>query len=256
MTIFPAAPLALVSRRLAVAVLLLAAASRLPAGEASPLVGIDVRSSVDERWSGVHMLGPIAHGKVYGIASISETPSQDKLARPVDVARLARQLRTELKTRGFVEITAGQKPDVVLTVLYGRGFLRNPYTDGMMLAETADGVQTATITMPDQVFRQLEASFESKLQAAQAEKLFIRVTAWKFPEAPKEKPAQLWQTTMLVDDPANRDLNELSKEMLAAGADYFDRTMKREQVTVNPAERKGQVKLGPLEIIETVPKGK
>jgi hypothetical protein len=256
MVIFPAlhSP---VSRWLAGAVLLLTAAS-LPAGaaDASPLVGIDVRSSVDERWSGVHKLGPIAHGKVYGIASISETPSADKLARPVDVARLARQLRTELSARGFVEIAAGQKPDVVLTVHYGRGFLRNPYTDGMMLAETSEGVQTATITMPDQVFRQLEAGFESKLQAAQTEKLFIRVTAWKFPEAAGEKPAQLWQTTMLVDDPANRDLNELSKEMLAAGADYFDRTMKREQVTVIPAERKGQVKLGPLEIIETVPKGK
>lgn len=255
---FPARPHTFLARRLAVASLLLATTARLPAaaGEASPMVGIDVRSSVDERWSGIHKLGAIAHGKVYGIASISETPSQDKLSRPVDVARLARQLRTELSARGFVEIAAGQKPDVVLTVHYGRGFLRNPYTEGMMLAETSEGLQTATIIMPDQLIRQREAGFESKLQAAQTEKLFIRVTAWKFPEKSTEKPAQLWQTTMLVDDPANRDLNELSKEMLAAGADYFDRTMKREQVTVNPADRKGQVTLRPLEIIETVPKGK
>ena len=243
--------------RCSITVLLLAAlCGALRAGESALPLNIDVRSEVDQRWHGLHKDGAIAHGKIYALAAINEVPSAEKLVKPVSKARLAQLLRAELAARGYTEITSAQRPDVVLTVLYGRGWLRNPYLKGAMQDEVSDSVPTSTIMLPGQALRQREFGFESKVQDAQQEKLFIRVTAWKYPETPQEKPANLWKTTMVVDDPANRDMNLVLREMLAAGADYFDRTMKREQVTVNPADRKGQVTLGPLEIIETVPKGK
>jgi hypothetical protein len=104
--------------------------------------------------------------------------------------------------------------------------------------------------------RQREAGYEAKVQAAQQEKLFIRVTAWKYPEIPKEKPAELWKTTMVVDDPDHRDLNQITRQMLAAGADYFDRTIKDGEVRVNSATPPGRVILGPTKILETAPKDK
>lgn len=179
-----------------------------------------------------------------------------KLLKPVDDARLVQQLRAELNSRGFVEMTTAQRPDIVLTVLYGRGWLRNPYLKGAMLDEDSDIVPVSTILLPGQAFRQREAGYEAKLQAAQHEKLFIRGTAWKYPGSPKEKLADLWKTTMLADDPDHRDLNDVTKEMLAAGAEYFDRIIKDGEVQVNSASPPGRVMLGPMKIIETIPKDK
>lgn len=253
MVIFPSGHPDLRPPRLVVAILLLMTAARLGARTeaVASTVSIDVRSSVDQRWSGIHKGGAIPHGKLYGIAAINETPSEEKLVKPVNQARLIRQLRTELSLRGYVEIAAGQKPDVVLTVHYGRGFLRNPYTEGLMLVEDGGPAPVATIIMPDQLFRQKEGAFELKLQSAQAEKLFLRITAWKFPERPKEKPAQLWQTTMLVDDPQHLDLNEVTGKMLAAGADYFDRQIDREEVEINSDTVERRVVVGPMKVLET-----
>ena len=227
-----------------------------PAVDSAAAIDIDVRASVDERWSGIHKRGAIEHGKVYGIASIKEVPAVSKLLKPVNEARLVQELRAQLNARGFTEIIPNQKPDVVLTVLYGRGWLRNPYLKGTILDEDSDVAPVATILLPDQVLRQREAGYEAKVQAAQQEKLFIRVTAWKYPETPKEKPAELWKTTMVIDDPDHRDLNQVTRQMLAAGADYFDRAIKDGEVRVNSATLPGRVILGPTRILETVPKDK
>lgn len=223
----------------------------LRAGEPAPALNIDVRSEVDQRWHGVHKDGAIEHGKIYALAAINEVPSAEKLVKPVRKARLVELLRAELAARGFTEITAGQRPDVVLTVLYGRGWLRNPYLKGAMLDEVSDSVPTSTILLPDQALRQREFGFESKVQDAQQEKLFIRVTAWKYPETPQEKPADLWKTTMVVDDPANRDMNLVLREMLAAGGAYFDRQIDAEEIRINSGTPEGRVILGPMKIIET-----
>ncbi|MEI6107865.1 MAG: DUF4136 domain-containing protein [Opitutae bacterium] len=242
----------LTAPRLVVVVLLVTAARLMAETASTPAtVSIDVRSSVDQRWAGIHKGGAIKHGKLYGIAAITETPSEEKLVKPVNQARLIRQLRAELSLRGYVEISAGQKPDVILTVHYGRGFLRNPYTEGMMLADDGGPAPVATIIMPDQIFRQKDGDFELKLQSAQAEKLFLRITAWKFPAQPREKPAQLWQTTMLVDDPRHLDLNQVTGEMLAAGADYFDRQIDREEVQINRETKETRVIVNPLKVLET-----
>jgi len=235
---------------------LLAANVRLPADEPAtppPSLQIGVRSSVDERWEGFKKKGAIAHGRVYGIAAIKEVPATTKLVKSLDENRLLQLLRTELNTRGFTEITPAQKPDVVLTVLYGRGWLRNPYLRGAMVNEDSEAVPVATMTLPDQVLREREPGYEAKLQAAQQEKLFIKVTAYKYPETKGEKPALLWTTTMVVDDPDNRDLNQVAKELLAAGAGYFDQMIRDEEVLVSTLSPQGHVILHPLRFLDDKP---
>jgi hypothetical protein len=218
-------------------------------------VKIGVRSHVDERWQGFRKGGPIEHGKVYLIASLKEAPANPPLVRPVDEAGLLAQLRQTLDSRGFREALAGDTPDVVLTLLYGRGYVRNPYlanidgdinSDG--LAPTPfESLHAASID-PSLYGKRSWGSYEHKVHAAQKEKLFIRVTAWKFPGDRKEKPAELWKTTMVVDEPDRLDLNDLYPRMLAAGAHFFDRPMKEEEVTVS---REGRVDLGPMIILES-----
>lgn len=220
------------------------------ASEAAPSIEIAVRSSVDERWEGFRKLGAIEHGRIYAIISIKETPSAQKLLAPVSEGRIVRQLREALASRGFTEIVAGQKPDILLTVLYGRGFLKNPYLKGAVVDELTGDIPIVTITDPDQALRQRQAGYEAKLQGAQLEKLFIRVSAWRYPDAPDEKPAGLWATTMVIDSPESRDLNQFTAAMLAAGAEYFDRAIKDEEVRINSAAPTGTVTLGPLEVIE------
>jgi len=231
--------------------LLFTAARSLQADEPAAALNIDVRSEVDQRWHGIHKDGAIAHGKIYALASIKEAPAVEKLVRPVDEAKLLQLLRAELNRRGFTEVTAGQKPEVVLTVLYGRGWLRNPYLKGLVVDEMTDAVTTVSIVLPEHFIRLRQPGYESKLQAAQNEKLFIRVTAWKYPETPKEKPADLWKTTMVIDDPDHRDLNQVLREMLAAGSGYFDHQIDEEEIRINSATKEGRVILAPMEILET-----
>jgi len=224
----------------------------------APAVEIGVRSSVDERWEGVHKRGPIEHGKVYLIASSNESPAARKLVRPVDEAGLLGQLRRELNAKGFRESTATEPPDVVLTLLYGRGHVRNPYLANIdgdefsgSLAPTPMESALAAAVDPRLYDKRGWGFYEQKLLAAQKEKLFIRVTAWKFPGDRKEKPAALWKTTMVVDEPDLRDLNELYPQMLAAGVRYFDRVIKQEEVTVPASVSEGRVTLAPFIILKS-----
>jgi hypothetical protein len=229
-----------------------------PGAKATPAaVTVGVRSHVDERWQGIRKGGPIEHGKVYLIASLKGAPANPPLVQPVDEAGLLAQLRKTLASHGFREAMTGDTPDVVLTLLYGRGFMRNPYLaniDGDInsdsLAPTVfESLQAAAID-PTLYSKRSWGTYEHKVHAAQKEKLFIRVTAWKFPGDRKEKPAELWKTTMVVDEPDRHDLNELYPQMLAAGARFFDRPMKEEEVAVAAQLKEGSVKLGPLKVLE------
>lgn len=229
------------------------AAVTVPAAE----VEIGVRSSVDQRWQGVHKGGPIEHGKVYLVASLKQAPSALKLVLPVNEAGLLAQLRQTLNAHGFRESVAGETPDVVLTLLYGRGHVRNPYLaniDGDISSDRLEPTQFeslhAAAVDPRLYAKRQWGFYEHKLLAAQKEKLFIRVTAWKFPGDRKEKPAELWKTTMVVDEPDRHDLNELYPKMLAAGVPFFDRHLKEEEVTIATPLKEGSVKLGPLKILE------
>ena len=219
---------------------------------------IDVRTSVDRPFKGLSKAPRQEHSKIYGIASVTDASGAGSLIRKVKEGEVLKHLREELTRRGFHEITAGEEPGIVLTVFYGRGFLRNPYLNDVMYNETTDP-PTATILggMPTQLLRQKEFGFEERLQKANFEKLFIRVTAWEYhepgartPKGKKIKPRELWKTDMIVDDPANRDLNLFIKEMFAAGGPWFDREMDKEEVTVSTDIPEGKVILGPLSFPE------
>lgn len=227
----------------------LALAAVAPSDEGVPL-DIDVRASVDQRWEGLHKRGAIAHGKLYVLASVKETTSGDHLVKPLDENAMVRLLRAELGKQGYREITGKEKPEIVLTVTYGRGFLHNPHLGDAMLDETNPVIMTSTITSLKQAMRQREPGFERKAQRAQFEKLYFAVSAWRLPEVKGEKPHLFWRTTMVTDNPESRDLNLALPALLAAGARYFDRETKEGEVTVKATMPTGSVKLGPLNVIE------
>ena len=88
------------------------------------------------------------------------------------------------------------------------------------------------------------------MQRAGYEKLYLRVTAWQYPTDGNPKPKELWNTTILVDDPEHRDLNTIAGEMLAVGAPYFDKEIKDEEVYVTRPLPDGKVNVGTPEVIE------
>jgi hypothetical protein len=48
---------------------------------------------------------------------------------PVDAHAIAKDLTAQLIAQGFHPMQPNQKPEIVITVKYGRGFLPNPYLD-------------------------------------------------------------------------------------------------------------------------------
>ena len=218
---------------------------------------VGVRSTlVDKPFGKSGMQYAPKHGKVYAILSVDMIKSQDKLVKPVDATRLAGLAVQQLDAHGFSRVLRGKKPDILITLLYGRGWLKNPYLAGAGVETpggegSVTGIDAPTVTItgiPSQLFKEKENGFEAKLQRAQYEKLCIRITAWKYPTDPKAKPVQLWHTTMIVDDPDHRDLNSVAAEMFAAGAPYFDKEIKEEEVDVNTT-REGHVNVGMPEVV-------
>jgi hypothetical protein len=218
-------------------------------GAESPLMDIGVRSTISDLWSGVKKKRPEKHGKLYALVAVSEVPSAKKLARPVSHPVLATHLRRELARMGFREISAGENPEIVLTVLYGRGFLRNPYLGNVAIDEN-DIVPVLNIHSPVDAARRREVGFEQNVQKAQAEKLFITINAWQPPTTQDEKPTRLWKTLVQVDDPDHRDLNAALPAMLAAASPYFDEHVKDPEVTVRKPVPEGTVILGPMQVVE------
>jgi len=203
----------------------------IASSEDSPL-SIAVRSEIDRPFEGWGKAAIKEHGKAYILASISEGRSEQMLVMPVDEAALLDILRGELTKRGFKEVT-DTKPEIILTVIYGRGYLQNPYLDGALLNEWMDPpIVTLSMANVKLLGKRQEYGFEEKMQNANQEKLFIRITAWAYPAdlTPKKpggkvNPKELWHTTMITDDPGHRDLNQFMKKLLAAGSKFFDREM-------------------------------
>jgi hypothetical protein len=164
-------------------------------------------------------------------------------------------LRQELKLRGFHEQEKKEKPDIILTVAYGRGWLANPYAAGGFTDDVMEN-RTQSIWSGDPkaidmlVNLRAKPGFEAKMQRADFEKLYIHITAWQYPPANPKKPKKLWKTVMAVDDPANRDLNSVYKEMLAAGSAYFDHETTEPEVDIFKPLPQGHVNVGPVEVVE------
>ncbi len=224
-------------------------------------LNIAVRSKIDRPFEGWGKAAIKEHGKAYMLASISEARSQLKLVMPVDEAALLDLLRKELAKRDFREVTT-EKPEIILTVIYGRGYLKNPYLDGAHIDDSGIsgmGAPTVNISMANVKYLQKrqEYGYLERLQEANHEKLFIRVTAWANPAdlTPKKsggkiKPKELWQTTMITDDPGHRDLNQFMKKMLAAGSNFFDREMDDDEEFIKTDLPEGFIYYGEATVVE------
>lgn len=222
---------------------------------------VGVRSAIkDKPFGKSNMKDAPVHGKIYAILAVQMIQSEEKLVKPVDATRLAGLAVQELDSHGYSRVLKGQKPEILITILYGRGWLHNPYLDGSG-PETPSGASSVggddlgatsvTITgIPSQLFKEKGTGFEAKLQKAQFEKLCIRITAWQYPTDPKAKAKELWNTTMIVDDPDHRDLNAVAAEMLAAGGPYFDKQIEEEEVDVNRPLPEGRVNVGTPVVVD------
>jgi len=217
--------------------------------ENRPALRVEIRSTVDDLWNGMKKKKPEPHGKIFYIISMRAEKSEQKLKAPVDEDALAKELKRALNAQGFREISGGEKPDILLAVIYGRGLLKNPYLqDG--LDEIDPEGPIATISSPGQGFARHENGFEAKAQNAQNEKLYVTVRAVKYPDKPREKVSRLWQTTVILADPDNHDLNEVAKDMFAVGVTQFDRVLPKEGVVISTDDPQGKVILRPLKVIE------
>ena len=191
------------------------------------------------------------HARVFFMARVSEEKTGEKLVRPVDAKALAEQVVHQLEAQGFHAVVPGQKPDIVITVKYGRGLVPNVYTntdDDKIHSGLSD-------TGGMQVWPTHEKFVGLNERAARLmyEKLIIQVRAWEYPPPtdPKKKEKLVWMTTMFVDDPDHRDLNVIAGKMLAQGAPYFDRHIGREhEVISNTDGPAGHVNVGPVEVVK------
>ena len=234
-------------------------ASRVGAAEDKDSFKVNIRTEVEREWTLFSKKPAVVHSKVYSLAWMrnAKIVSQLDLISPVDVNALLREVHDVLASRGFHQPEPGKVPDVLLTILFGRSTLRNPYDDGAMpVADAGLGNGTLGATGPsgggrgettssasagstEQVVGGMDLAmairtpgYMEKKMAAEGEKVFISVTAWEFPGfASKGKPKMLWRTTMVVDDPG-MDLNEIGGKMLALGAPYFDREISEKETTV------------------------
>ena len=234
-----------------------ATACLIPARGEEDYLDIGVRTSVPDKttlWSHDKnkIPGEGGHGRTFGILSVSPIPSENKLNQPVDAQALLGHLLHELDANGFKPMVKGQKPDILLTVSYGRAELNNPYIrDTGEVSFQVDSVHTQTITgaFSQQLIDEKTPGYEAKLQKAGFEKLFIRVTAWEYPTDPKAKPKMLWKTVVVADDPDHRDLNAIAQRMLAAAAPFFDKEIKEKEVDIYQKLPEGHVQVGTPEVV-------
>ena len=233
-----------------------------PAARAqSTEMAIGIRTEVVDKPDGIRAEPAPEHGKIYGMLPPQPVASEEKLVKPVNPNLLAGLVVTELDKRGFHRVVRGQKPEIIIGMYYGRGWLRNPYMAGAGPetpggASAVGGIDAPTVSITGtggQMFKEKGTGFEQKLQRAQYEKLYIRVTAWQYPTDSKAKPKELWHTTMVVDDPDHRDLNAVAADMLAAGSAFFDRESKEEEVEVYKPIPEGRVYVGTPEVVDPAP---
>ncbi len=192
--------------------------------------------------------------KLYSILQVRQRPSGEKLAKPVDAEMIAREVSRQMDLQGYQRTPPKQKPEIVITAEYGRDMLPNPYLGGAEIINDSQGNAPSVTLGGDalaQMMREKRTGMEAKIQKASYEKLFIEVKAWKYPASPQEKPRVMWVALMNVDDPDHRDLNTIYKDMLAAGAPYFDRATEEPEVNVFRPLPEGNVRFGtPTEVVE------
>ncbi len=241
---------------MAIVLLAAMAAVGLPSlrgAEASPLV-VGVRSNVQVR---------AGQGQVYFIRSVQQISAMEKIKPPLDVDALLGLVRKNLSAAGFRPIAPGLRPDVAITVEYGRDWLENPYlggspnVTGTSSAVPADGSGIGLAHTPQQnitgttvqLMNQIGNGMEARLQKAQYEKLYLKVIAWQYQADPKARMKRLWMTTMAVDDP-EMDLNAVASTMLAAGGPYFGQPLKEAELEVSQPMPVAHVVVGRPQVVD------
>lgn len=231
----------------------------------SPELTIDVRSGIDQAEKDKRDHDPVYASDAsrrlrrFFLARVSEEKTEEKLIKPVDARYLAREVTRQLEAQGFHAVGPNQKPEIIVTVKYGRGWLMsNPYVDRDNL-RPGDPRKTGQVSnlsdsdRPGPEFHYREVGREGKMQVASLEKLIIQVRAWEYPPPadPKKKEKLLWLTNMNIDDPDHIDLNTVAAKMLEAGAPYFDKPIAREHdVMVSTAMPAGHVTVGTPEVVD------
>ncbi len=245
-----------ISARLAACLLLLLSplARAYPNNELEFGVRADIDEPVkSEAKSGALPPAAAAAGKIFALTPPQLAPSVEKLVKPIEPDALLVQLLHVLQRNGFLPAKPGETPQIVITLHYGRGYLRDPYFGFGYATGVVDAgdYPIAWIFMPtmDNVHG-MAPGVEGKRQKSEEEKLFLLVSAWDVPKAKGIKPHRLWKTLIYVDDPDHRDLGVVSRQMLAAGGSYFGQKIKKEEVTISTALPEGRVELGPTNIIE------
>ena len=195
----------------------------------------------------------------YLLASIKQMKTDENLVKPMDAKAIATELKKVLQAQGFRLIGPGEKPEIILTVLYGRGMVLNPFLDPdrLPIGDFRRGMRgppnlSNSIPNTNVLTHDTFVGLEAKTQALNYEKLAIQVTAMKYPPPPdpKKKPEILWQTLMYADDPDHRDLNTIMPTLLASGAPYFDRHIDREhEVKISTDLPSGHVNVGTPEVV-------
>lgn len=199
---------------------------------------------------------PIEHGKIYGLLAVEEVKALEKLVKPIDEAKLVGEVRQELAKQGFQRVARGQRPQILLTIQYGRTQISNPYFGKTQSEEGVVGEGNRRTLTPGDIpaaYNLAKAGGQAKAQKAEYEKLCIRITAWENSSDPKAKAKRLWNTLMIVDDPDHRDLNVLSAKMLAAGAPYFGKDVEEPELEFFGPLPEGSVKIGTPTVVETPP---
>jgi hypothetical protein len=238
-------------------------------------LAVGVQTRLDRQkliWDGVHahkLENAPEHGKIYAILVIQPTASLRKLVKPVKAADIRDELVNQLETHGYHHVQPGQKPEILLWVIYGRSWMPNPYfrdninVDNMgpendvpdrdydnpgSMPSAPQGVVIENPNLAAELSIPRNSHAATKLSL---EKLFILVRAFKYPPPPdpKKKPEALWVATMYVDDPAHRDLNLVFKQMLEAGAPYFDQEIKGQEVEILKNIPEGHVNVGTPEVV-------
>ncbi len=233
------------------------------AGHAAIPPEYGIRSMVVER------AATSAPRRIYAILSVQMVSSDPQNMPPVDEDSLLLHVRHGLEAHGFRQVTKGQNPEILITVHYGRGWLRNPYLYDTGDSQAIEGFSDipAVANMPAMLGRSttegagittkhldgFSRGYEAKVQKAAAEKLYVRVTGWRYPTDPKAKAQMLWKTTMLVDDPDSWNLNAVADGMLDAGAPYFDHAIAEKELEIHPPVPEGHVNVGAAQVLDPAP---
>ena len=138
----------------------------------------------------------------YFLAAPHEVWSKWQLLKPVDPKFVAQEVRKVLQPKGYRPALKGEKPDVVIMVLYGRGWVHNPYPvpltapPGAFTSARDWNVRDVIKMQNSEAFVTSSSILNDKQVRDDQEKLFIIVASWVWdpPALLKHKGKQLWYT--------------------------------------------------------------